>query len=160
MPSLTLGVDHSGRPIVHLYVGVGLAKSESLRERGMPRPVARLLSALVDTGASRTVVEEEWLKGLGLSSLMEEDVYTASSGGVPDKRGVYAIELSLAEAMTGTLARDLLVVAASDLSGLGVQMLLGRDILSRLVLTYNGPGRDFSLEFAEATEYGATTLNN
>ena len=149
MPTLTLASDHWGKLVVNLYVGVGLDKSESLRELGMPTPVARPLLALVDTGASRTVVEEDYLKILGLLPLTEEDVHTASTGSSPLKLNVYAIELFLAEEVTGTLARNLPVFAAADLSGLGVQMLLGRDVLSRVMLIYNGPDRVFSLEFVE-----------
>ena len=149
MLTVTLKTDHSGKPVVDLYIGAGLSKREILRERGLPAPTARTLRALVDTGASRTVVEEEHLKGLGLTPLAEEDVHTASTGTAPVKLDVYAIELSLAESVTGTLARDLAVLASADLGGLGVQMLLGRDVLGRVILTYNGPDREFRLEFAE-----------
>lgn len=149
MPRLTLSADHSGKPVVHLYVGVGLAKTEALRERGMPIPVARPLRALVDTGALRTVVEETHLKSLDLSPLSVEDVHTASTGAAPVKLNVYAVEITLAEAVTGTLARNLPVLAAADLSGLGVRMLLGRDVLSRVILTCNGPDREFGLSFLE-----------
>ena len=149
MPTLTLGTDHSGKPVIELYVGVGLAKSASLRESGQSIPVPRSLRALVDTGASRTVIEEEQLRRLELSPLADEDVHTASTGGAPVKLNVYAVELSLAEAVAGTLARNLPVLAAADLSGLGVQVLLGRDVLGRVHFHYNGPGHEFSLEFIE-----------
>jgi hypothetical protein len=149
MPTVTVGADHSGKPVVNLYVGVGLPKSEILRERGMPIPVARRLRALVDTGASRTVVEEEHLRSLGLLPLGEAYVHTASTERDAVPRNIYAVALSLAEEVTGTLARNLLILSAGDLSGLGVQILLGRDVLSRGILTYDGPGREFSLEFVD-----------
>ncbi len=151
MPTVTLRIDHTGQPVVNFYVAVGLAKSDILREREMSLPGSRLVRALVDTGASKTVIEERILTELGLSPLAEEDVHTASSGKVPVQFKVYAVEISLAEEVTGTIVRDLPVLAVEDLGGLGVQMLLGRDVLSLLVLNYNGPEREFRLEFGDET---------
>jgi hypothetical protein len=47
--------------------------------------------------------------------------------------------------MTGLLATDLDVVAAEELSGTGVEALLGRDILGRGLLIYDGLERRFTL---------------
>jgi predicted aspartyl protease len=151
MPTLTLRIDHTGQPVVNFYVAVGLARADILKERGISLPGSRLVRALVDTGASRTVIEERILEELGLSPVAEADVHTASSGRVPVKFKVYAVEISLAEEVIGTIVKDLPVLAAEDLGGLGVQMLLGRDILRVVVLTYNGPEREFRLEFDDET---------
>ena len=144
--------DHSGKPMIDLHVGVGLARSEFLRDRGLPLPPGRTLRALVDTGAARTLIEESALSGLGLSPTADEEVHTASTGPDSIRLNVYSVELSLAEAVLGTLARNLPVLAAADLTGLNVQRLLGRDVLGRTVLTYNGPGREFRLEFVDEAE--------
>jgi predicted aspartyl protease len=152
MPVLTLKTDHSGKPVVLLYVGISVDRLEILQEQGLTIPVARTVRALVDTGASRTIVEERYLRSLELPPLAEEEVHTASTGAIPSRLKIYAVELSLAEDVTGTLARNLPVFASPDLSGLGVQMLLGRDFLSRVILTYNGPNREFTLEFDEAVD--------
>lgn len=58
---------------------------------------------------------------------------------------VYAVEVSLAESTTGILAKNLLALAVEDLGGLRVQVLLGRDILTGVILTYDGPAREFTL---------------
>jgi hypothetical protein len=55
------------------------------------------------------------------------------------------VDISLAGAITGLLATDLEVVAAEDLSGPGVEALLGRDILGRGLLVYDGLARRFTL---------------
>jgi hypothetical protein len=55
------------------------------------------------------------------------------------------VDISLAGAITGLLATDLEVVAAEDLSGSGVEALLGRDILGRGLLVYDGLARRFTL---------------
>lgn len=113
----------------------------------VPAPV-RLL-AMVDTGASRTVVEEGRLSGLGTSPVGETAVHTVSTAGSPQTRTLYAVEVALARDVTGTLATNLYVAAVEDLSGLGVQALLGRDVLARLRLEYNGPAREFLLELPD-----------
>jgi hypothetical protein len=154
MPVLTLNTDHSGKPVVLLYVGISVDRLEILREQGLTIPVARRVRALVDTGASRTIVEEKYLRSLELSPMSEEEVHTASTGAIPLRLKIFAVELSLAEDVTGTLARNLPVFASPDLSSLGVQILLGRDVLSRVILTYNGPDREFSVEFVDEMRVG------
>jgi hypothetical protein len=58
---------------------------------------------------------------------------------------MFAVSLALAEERTGVLATDLEVIAAEEISGLGVQALLGRDVLKICLLHYNGPDRSFAL---------------
>jgi len=145
--SLTLKVDPSGRLVVQLYLGVGSVLRAALARAGHhpPRPVQ--VKALVDTGASRTVVEESKLTALGLTPTGEKDVHTASTGKNPVKRNLYKVEVSLAEAVTGKLADNLEVAAVDDLSGLGVEALLGRDVLRTIHFQYNGPNGEFTLDF-------------
>lgn len=58
---------------------------------------------------------------------------------------VYAVEISLGGEKTGLLATNLDVVAAEDLSGSGVEALLGRDILAHGLLVYDGLEGRFTL---------------
>ena len=145
MIRLQLDTEYSGQLIVEIYVGVWEVLSDIHRLSRRPNPPPRLVKALVDTGAERTVVEERWLTSLGLSPLSDIEVHTASTGNDPVTRNVYAVELSLAGEVTATIARNLQVIAAPDLSGLGVEALLGRDVLSRGTLIYEGPKRTFTL---------------
>jgi predicted aspartyl protease len=136
MSSLTLKVQQpSGRLVVRLYLGAGKIYRETLTNRGRQVPVPIHVEALVDTGASRTVVEQGKLVSLGLVPMGEAEIHTASTGAAPVKRNVCKVAISLAEAVTATLADDLEVVAADDLSGLGVDVLLGRDFLRQLEFT-------------------------
>jgi predicted aspartyl protease len=140
MPILSLDFDHAGRPTLELYVGVSAAEAEF---RTPCPPV--LVRALVDTGASKTNIVRSVLDRLGLSPASQVIAHTASTGLVPLMADVYAVEISLGGAITGLLATDLAVVAAEDLSGSGVQALLGRDILGRGLLVYDGLQRRFTL---------------
>jgi len=139
MPILSLQFDHAGRPTLELYVGVSAAEAE-FRPHCPPVPVR----ALVDTGASKTNIVRWVCDRLGLSPVSQVPVHTASTGLTPLLADVYAVEISLGGAMT-ELATDLDVVAAEELSGSGVDALLGRDILERGLLIYDGLERRFTL---------------
>jgi hypothetical protein len=101
--------------------------------------------ALVDTGASKTNIVRWVLDRLELSPVSQVSVHTASTGLTPLLANAYAVEIWLGGAITGLLATDLEVIAAEELSGSGVQALLGRDILGRGLLVYDGLGRRFTL---------------
>ncbi|MEA2633052.1 MAG: hypothetical protein QOE66_3271, partial [Chloroflexota bacterium] len=51
----------------------------------------------------------------------------------------YRVRLFFAGVPSVELASTARVIAVEDLSRFGVRMLLGRDLLSRCVLLYNGP---------------------
>jgi predicted aspartyl protease len=142
MPILSLHFDHAGTPTLELYVGVSAAEAE-FRPPCPPVPVP--VRALVDTGASKTNIGRWVFDRLGLSPVGQVPVHTASTGLTPLLADVYAVEISLGGAMTGLLATDLDVVAAEELSGSGVEALLGRDILGRGLLIYDGLERRFTL---------------
>jgi predicted aspartyl protease len=150
MPNLTIGIDPGGRPIISLYVSAGAAEAAFRREEGyaVEPPIAVL--ALIDTGAGTSLIEESILKELGLEPVGDITLHTASTGVAPVVSDMYAVELSLAGETMGLLATDLQVVAAKDLGGLSVEVLLGRDILKRCLLVYNGHAGLFTLAFDAA----------
>jgi predicted aspartyl protease len=147
MLTLKKPLDYKGAMVVEVYLGVGETLLKLLKEAGRENPRMILLTALVDTGAHRTVIDERFMEDLNLPPLGEVDVHTASTGENPVKRKVSAVNLVLAENITVPLADDLKVIAADHLGGLGVQMLLGRDVMSRLHVYYDGPRQQFSLQF-------------
>jgi hypothetical protein len=101
--------------------------------------------ALVDTEASKTNIVRWVFDRLGLSPVGRVPIHTASTGLTPLLADVYAVEISLGGEKSGLLATDLDVVAAEELSGLGVEALLGRDILGRGLLVYDGLEGRFTL---------------
>jgi predicted aspartyl protease len=140
MPILSLHFDHAGRPVVEWYVGMSAAEAE-FQPSCPPVPVR----ALVDTGASKTNIVRWVFDRLGLSPVGQVLVHTASTGPTPLLADIYAVEISLGGEKTGLLATDLDVVAAEDLSGSGVEALLGRDILGRGLFVYDGLEGRFTL---------------
>jgi hypothetical protein len=100
----------------------------------------------VDTGASKTKVARTVLvDDLKMQPVGKVDEHTASTGKVPVERDLYAVYLGVVGVANGVLAYDLPVSEAQDLSGLGVQALLGRDVLDRCLLVYQGPDRGATL---------------
>jgi hypothetical protein len=51
MPTVTFGLDHAGRPVIELYVGVASAEQDT-SDTPEPTPPPVRVRALLDTGAS------------------------------------------------------------------------------------------------------------
>lgn len=91
--------------------------------------------ALIDTGAQRTVVALEAIEKVGLSKINETALRTA--GGVV-KAGVYVASLQFPR--SGLKNIELMEVSGCDLSHIPLyRCLIGRDVLSRWSLQYDGP---------------------
>lgn len=81
MPVLNLEIERtSSKPLIELYVMMGATDRESRREDGLPIPGALAVKALVDTGADRSHVDLTVLEQLGLSSVGDIELFTASTG--------------------------------------------------------------------------------
>lgn len=147
MPILSFEVEFLGRPTVRFYVAIGTTPAETFRKAGLPVPGPIAVKALVDTGALRSHVDLSILSSLGLEMAGEIEVFTASTGMVPEKMGSYIIDLYFAGDRPGCLAKDLEVIGSDKLAGLRVDMLLGRDILDRCLLVYDGLHHRFTLAY-------------
>ena len=147
MPFLTETLDEKGRPVFELFLTMSAAELEARAVEGVRLPAPEKVFALVDTGASRTFVVRSILEKFDLSSAGEVEIDTASTG--PDRvlSHQFAVQLFFGGIVGGLLASDLLVIAVEDLSGFGVDMLLGCDVLGSCLLFFNGPKDQFTLGF-------------
>jgi hypothetical protein len=143
----TWDADPRGRPVIEPFVAASVPRVAALEASGESPPSPVLVPALVDIGASRTNVQKSILDRLGLEPVAEEWVHTASTGGTPIEVRAYAVQLLLAGVPAGRLAADLRVVEAEDLRALGVELLLGRDVLDHCLQVFNGPERRFTVAF-------------
>lgn len=135
-----------GRSIIDLFVVPDHLEFASMRAVGeIPEP--RPVRLLVDTGASMTKIAEWVLHALGLLPVSTVVEHAAFSPGRPVEREVDSVQLFMAGAANGVLAWDLQVTSSAGLEALGVDGLLGRDILDQCLLIYNGPESHFSLAF-------------
>jgi predicted aspartyl protease len=99
--------------------------------------------ALVDTGASATVVDEAALRALGVQPVGVTRVQTPSGS---EEQLVYPAELAFPG---NNLPRTTfaMVIGSPHLAVQGLLALIGRDVLQRALLIYNGPSGVFTLAF-------------
>ena len=104
----------------------------------VPRPVAG--DALIDTGASRTVVAEDALQQLGVQPVGLTQVLTPSG---QELQLLYPVAI----AFVGTPERYSFsqVVGSPHLRTQGLLALIGRDLLAGGLLVYNGHAGMFTL---------------
>jgi hypothetical protein len=147
MIALSFERDWAGRPVIDLVATPSAPQIEAMGMAGEPSADSIPISALVDTGAGRSIMQRADLAKFDLIQLGTEWLNTASSGETPLEVRVFAVQLLLTGVAGVTLAADLPVLEVEDLSGLGVDMLLGRDVLDRCLLFYSGQERRFTLAF-------------
>jgi hypothetical protein len=146
---LSFDLDRKGRPVVPLFASPISARAVALEAAGESSPQPVEIRALVDTGAGRSFVQASILERLGLDPLGMESIsyHSPTTGATPRTARLYALQLFFAGVSGGLLSADLEVAEIDDLSGLGVDMLLGRDMLDRCLLIYSGHEGRFTIAF-------------
>ena len=117
-------------------------------QQPVPNPVQ--IRGLVDTGASGTCVDPSVLTTLGLSPTGSVTVNTPSTGTQPHVADQYDVSLMIPGAHpthAPLVVQNLPVMCAELLVPQGFHVLIGRDILSRCLLNYNGPMNLFTLAY-------------
>ncbi|MFN0132370.1 MAG: retropepsin-like aspartic protease [Phycisphaerales bacterium] len=146
MPHLTIDIAPLG-PIIQVAVGVSGPVRQMLTDAKQPLPPLQFAQALVDTGASGSVVDPEICSALGLSPVSYTRVHTPSTSGKPVIQSVYDVSIWLYHAKTKHIFERSFPVCCAPLRVQGIDMLLGRDVLSECLLVYDGPSGRFSLAF-------------
>lgn len=113
-----------------------------MEREGKPIPQPQVQTALLDTGASFTAIEESVLRGLGLQPVGLTPVSTPSGQTI---HATYACKIS----SPGTPIPPLMLnaVVGCQLQGFGHIALIGRDILRHFLLVYNGVEGSWTLAF-------------
>lgn len=123
-------------PRIEIRLGLPiLTHSDSLlQDLRRPKPRFSTMPALIDTGAQRTVVSPEAVRSVGLSKINEADLRRA--GGV-SRVDVYVASMAFPRSAFSPI--EVMEVSCCDLPLPTIQCLLGRDVLSRWIFTYDGP---------------------
>jgi hypothetical protein len=126
--------------VIEVQIAMKASDEAALRLARQPVPAPFLVNAMVDTGASFTVLQQGLAQQLGLVPSGIISVNTPSSTNLPCYQ--YPVRLLLPESVT-------LEVNALEapLQGQHIQCLLGRDALARAVFIYIGAENLFSLSF-------------
>lgn len=149
MPNFTLQIDAAG-PIVKATVDVSKGRRDALVAAGLEIPAGRIIRALVDTGASISSIEPEVLNILGLTPTGTIELVTPSTGAGTHTTNTYDVDFTIAGTTPNdsTLVLENLRITSSQLFlQQGIHALIGRDILSRCILIYNGSIAHFTLSY-------------
>ncbi len=131
-------------PVIDAYVGPTTA-SITAGHQGVAGVPVRLL---VDTGASASVFASSVFEKLSLTPTGFGEMITPSTGGGVHDCLAFDVAVTLdAKDSTTPLVIEPLNVLSTDLAAHGIDGLIGRDILGRCHLSYNGTTGQCSLAF-------------
>lgn len=139
---------------INILIGVSAPRAKLLREKKLIVPGRVKARALVDTGASGTMIDEEIVKAPGIPPSGAARAHTPSTRDKPIEILTYDVELTLdmwefGDGKSVQRHFSAIPVVTTDFSKQkgNVEALLGRDILSEAILIFNGYEQRFSLSF-------------
>lgn len=121
-------------PILSVEIEVHPALAASLQKNNQPVPAPVIGQALIDTGATKTGIDQDVATKLALAPV--GTIQSGTAGG-QKKLSLYSVRLTFPG--TNIPGLNLTQAAGCDLTGQGYIALIGRDFLSRFVMTYVGP---------------------
>lgn len=148
MPSINVPVGPSG-PVVDVFVGVSAPRSKALQDAGQPVPGIVNARMLIDTGASSTNICSSVIQRLSLVPTGQAMVLTPSTGTAAVTMDQYDVNLYFPYPQASTpphVIRTIPIICA-DFTAQGIHGLIGRDILARSNMFYNGDLQLCTLNF-------------
>ncbi len=131
-------------------VGASAPRTQALVAANAAVPAPVQISALVDTGATGTVIDPSVMQTLGLTPTGTVNVITPTTGSTP----VPCPQFDIALVIPGATANDpplifqtIPVIASELLAPQGIHALIGRDILDQCFFVYNGGVKQFTLAY-------------
>jgi hypothetical protein len=150
MPQITLPVTPQGL-LLEIVIAASTPRQAALQANGQPIPALVQIKALVDTGADSTVIDQTVIAKLGIPPTGITMIHSATSGVQPVPCRTFDVLLGIPGHSPGTVivVVGALAVVESDFSAHAAHYnaLLGRDVLDRGVLIYNGTAGVFTLSF-------------
>ncbi len=117
-----------------------------LKSHGQPFPSPIVIRALIDTGASSSCLDSGIVASLGLDPSGSVSVHTPSTMGVAVPKYTYDASLVFGDGKPDSRTYTLDFIE-TELASQGFELLVGRDILAKCLLNYNGPNGIFDLSF-------------
>lgn len=132
-------------PIIDIRVAPSSAALDAMRKASQQLPVPYRVAALIDTGASHSVINHDVVTALNLTPVGQTSINTASCSAHPCY--TYAVTFLMPTPDGGLLlpVRFETTVFGAPLAGQNIQCLLGRDFLKKGMLVYNGAKDTFNL---------------
>lgn len=132
--------------IVEVKMMQSEGRVEALKKAGRPFAPPIVIVGLIDTGATSSVLDYRIVSRLGLGFRGPVSVQTATTGGGFVSQDSYDVTLVLGEGQPDPLTLTVLAIEA-DIATQGFHALIGRNVLIRCVLTYDGPADVFTLRW-------------
>lgn len=134
--------------VVDVYLGVSELRRKALQQRGVTPPHPVQVSLLIDTGATCSWVDESYMaRNLGLEPRGWEQVHTVHSRGVPDKFFAYDASLTIGGYATEKSRHFQIQICTQPFINQPFDGLLGRDVLNKCRLGWNGPSCKLRFEY-------------
>ena len=134
--------------MIDVVIGVSAARAGALQSADIPTPPAQTVRALIDTGASCTCIDPQVFQALALQATGSTAVLTPSTGSKPAQALTYDVGLMIANGSHQPLfIANMPVLESELLLGQGFHALIGRDVLSGCIFTYNGSIGLFTLAY-------------
>jgi predicted aspartyl protease len=147
MPHFTLSFTQ-GTPMIDVVITASAPRLQALTTAGQPLPSPISIRALLDTGASHTCVDPSVLNTLGLQATGSVPMLTPSTGATPMNADTYDVAIVIPNgAQQGLMLANMQVSASELLKAQGFHALIGRDILSKCILVYNGAIESVSISY-------------
>jgi len=148
MPHFVLPCSPQVGPLINVIVGVSHPRGVFLLSQNQPVPPVQQLRGLLDTGASHTSVDPAVIVPLGLSPRRRAQIITPSTGATPHVALTYDVAVYIPTNDPAlTWQAPAMEVSTLPLRNQGLDMLIGRDILSQTLLIYDGRTGTFTLSF-------------
>lgn len=129
-------------PIVEIQLWMSRSLQEILKQKGQPIPQPVKVTAMIDTGASCTVVNPSVIQALGVQPIGVTSIQTPST-----TAPVLCYQYELAVLFPNNVVVGSCVAVEAPLQGQHIKCLIGRDILAHGVLIYTGYTETFTLSF-------------
>lgn len=129
MPHISLRIDDRLGALIDVLVG----------SPGLPSTNQRRRIACLDTGAEHSAIDQQLAREMGLEQVDATQLVTPSEP-EGDRRMIY--EASLCIEAPGMISEAPSVrLTGVDLSNQGFSLLLGRDLLKKMIVVWNGPAQ-------------------
>ena len=121
------------RDIIKVEIGIDLATADALRALAQPIPNPIACQALIDTGSSILAIDQSIAQSLNLTRRGVNIAHTANGS---RQCNLYAVALSFPA--TNLKSYNVIQASEVDLSAQPFKCLIGRDVLSKWHVHYNG----------------------
>lgn len=135
--------------LLNIELEVSTARANALVANQHPVPSPVVVQGIIDTGASCTALDPTVITSLGLSPTGKATILTPSTGDKPVLVDQYDVNLSIYSTVDEPPyhIQNLPVIESKLSAQQGFQMLIGRNVLERCLLVYNGTVGRYALAF-------------